>query len=141
MSFKKLGGVRLIAAAAAVLLVVGVTDATQVQADESANLGSIELVAQSAASNALAAHCSGSTRGVFRTTRGWLDFMVTNARQLTGRTFEQDLVTCAENLPKLGNEGFAAIGALAGVCDELRASPATCKFIRRQQNLYITVRG
>ncbi len=97
--------------------------------------------AQSLQSNALAISCSGRTLYVFATTSSYVTFMVKKARKLTGRTFEQDLISCAENLPNLGAVGFTALQALHGVCLELRASPATCTFVRRQQNLYVTVSG
>ncbi len=100
-----------------------------------------EAYAQSAASNALATHCSGSTRGVFRTTRAYNDFLVSNARKLSGRTFEQDLLSCASALPGIGVDGFVALQNLHAVCLELRASPATCNAVRRQQNHYVTIKA
>ena len=136
--------IKYLAIAAALLLFAGtMAGVDQARAGDltAAQPAGIELVAASAAANALSAHCGGSTRGVFRTTRGWIDFLVTNARQLTGRTFQQDLIDCAEKLPRMGSEGFTAIGALHAVCLELRASAATCRAVKRQQNFFITVRG
>ena len=127
MAEKILGKVTLLAFAMSMFIATGFT--------------ATPVYAQSAASNALAISCSGNTRDVFPTTSSYISFMVSKARQLTGRTFEQDLISCAENLPNLGNEGFTALQALHGVCLELRASPATCTFVRRQQNLYVTVSG
>lgn len=143
MAEKLLGRALYLALAVSVVLLAGVvagpqqSQAQTLQADPAVE---IELLA-SAAGNALAVHCTGSTRGVFRTFRGWLDFMVTNARNLTGRSFEDDLIACSQALPNLGTEGYSALVALAGICDELRANAATCGFVRRQQNLFITVRN
>jgi hypothetical protein len=144
MAVRLMDKFRYFALALSLVLVAGIsTYADRAQADEQIvnPFGTVELIAQSAASRALAAHCSGSTRGVFRTTRAYIDFLVTNARALTGRTFQDDLISCSEGLPNLGTEGFGALQALHAVCLELRANAATCNFVKRQQNLYVTVRS
>lgn len=126
---KVLGKVQFLALAAGMVFAAGsVTNSGQ-------------AFAQSAASVALATHCSGSTRSVFRTTRAYNDFLVSNARQLTGRTFQQDLIDCATALPGIGIDGFGALQALHAVCLELRASPATCNSVKRQQNFYVTIKA
>ena len=85
------------------------------------------------------AHCGGGTRNVFRTQRAWIDHLVRNARNLTGRTFQQDIVDCATALPNAGSDGYSGLVQLGQICQDLRASADTCRFVRLQKNLYITV--
>ncbi len=138
MAVKVLGGLQCTALAAAIVLFAGVaTGGQQAQAAEIKAPIIVEIA--SPASAALAAHCGGGTRNVFRTQRGWVDHLVRNARNLTGRTFQQDLVDCATALPNAGGDGYSGLVALSQICADLRASADTCRFVRLQKNLYITV--
>ena len=139
MAVKVLGGLQCTALAAAMVLFAGVaTGGQQAQAAEIKAPIVVEIAA-SPASAALAAHCGGGTRSVFRTQRAWLDHLVRNARNLTGRTFQQDLVDCATALPNAGSDGYSGLVQLGQVCEDLRASADTCRFVRLQKNLFITI--